>query len=92
MQQLENNGVFKPVKFTYSNKLKHQLNLKVTGNLLVGRNNKKSILCTIENITTQTKLEKRLKNTITASREKNDQLLNFAHMVSHNLKTHATNF
>lgn len=92
MQQLENNGAFKPVKFTYSNKLKHQLNLKVTGNLLVGRNNKKSILCTIENITTQTKLEKRLKNTITASREKNDQLLNFAHMVSHNLKTHATNF
>ncbi|VXB10171.1 PAS domain S-box protein [Maribacter litoralis] len=92
MQQLENNGVFKPEKFTYSNKLKHQLNLKVTGNLLVGRNNKKSILCTIENITTQTKLEKRLKNTINASREKNDQLLNFAHMVSHNLKTHATNF
>lgn len=90
--QLEENGAFKPVKFTFTNKLKHHLNLKVTGNLVVGKNNKKSILCTVENITTQTKLEKKLKNTISASREKNDQLLNFAHMVSHNLKTHATNF
>jgi signal transduction histidine kinase len=50
------------------------------------------VLCTFENITSQTKLERNLKNTIASSREKNEQLLNFAHMVSHNLKTHATNF
>ncbi|WP_051941863.1 PAS domain S-box protein [Maribacter forsetii] len=90
--QLKEKESFEPVKFTFSNKSNHSLNLKVTGSLVKGLNNKKSILCTIENITTQTKLEKKLKNTISASREKNDQLLNFAHMVSHNLKTHATNF
>ncbi|MEP2278391.1 PAS domain S-box protein [Maribacter sp.] len=90
--QLKEKESFDSVKFTFSNKLNHTLNLKVSGNLVKGLNNKKSILCTIENITTQTKLEKKLKNTIIASREKNDQLLNFAHMVSHNLKTHATNF
>ncbi|CAN0606647.1 unnamed protein product, partial [Ectocarpus sp. 12 AP-2014] len=33
VHQLEENGAFKPVKFTFTNKLKHQLNLKVTGNL-----------------------------------------------------------
>ena len=92
VEQLKTKESFDPVKFSFVNKLGHMLNLKVTGNLVKGLNNKTSILCTIENITTQTKLEKRLKNTIIESRDKNDQLLNFAHMVSHNLKTHATNF
>ncbi|WP_324025697.1 PAS domain-containing protein [Maribacter sp. BPC-D8] len=90
--QLEEHGSFKPVKFTYTNQKKHNINIKMTGTLVEGTSGIKSILCTFENITSQTKLEKNLKNTIASAREKNEQLLNFAHMVSHNLKTHATNF
>ncbi|SHK80574.1 PAS domain S-box-containing protein [Maribacter aquivivus] len=90
--QLEEHGSFKPVKFTYTNQKKHNINIKMTGTLVEGTSGIKSVLCTFENITSQTKLEKNLKNTIASAREKNEQLLNFAHMVSHNLKTHATNF
>lgn len=92
VNQLKEKESFDPIDFTFINKLGHTLNLKVTGNLVNGLNNRTSILCTIQNITTQTQLEKKLKNTINAAKEKNEQLLNFAHMVSHNLKTHATNF
>ncbi|WP_299801124.1 PAS domain-containing protein [uncultured Maribacter sp.] len=90
--QLKEHGSFKPVKFTYTNQKKHNINIKMTGTLVEGNSGVTSVLCTFENITSQTKLERNLKNTIASSREKNEQLLNFAHMVSHNLKTHATNF
>lgn len=92
MSELIKNGKFSPVKFKFLNKKNHHLNLKVSGTLIVSKSGVKNILCTIENITSQTNLEKNLKKTISSSREKNEQLLNFAHMVSHNLKTHATNF
>ncbi|WP_299325743.1 PAS domain-containing protein [uncultured Maribacter sp.] len=90
--QLKEHGSFKPVKFTYTNQKKHNINIKMTGTLVEGNSGVTSVLCTFENITSQTKLERNLKSTIASSREKNEQLLNFAHMVSHNLKTHATNF
>mgnify|MGYP003630696256 CR=1 FL=1 len=92
INQLKEKGSFEPVKFLFSTKQKHQLNLKVTGTIVKNTEGAKNILCTIENITTQTKLENKLKSTISVVRERNEQLLNFAHMVSHNLKTHATNF
>ncbi|APQ16459.1 PAS domain S-box protein [Maribacter hydrothermalis] len=91
-KQLKEKGFFEPVKFIFSTKQKHQLNIKVSGTIVKNSLGVKSILCTIENITTQTKLENKLKSTISVVRERNEQLLNFAHMVSHNLKTHATNF
>jgi PAS domain S-box-containing protein len=91
-QQLLEKGLFTPIKFNFSNNKNHILNLKVTGTLVEDTTHVKSVLCTFENITSQIKLEKNLKNTIASAREKNEQLLNFAHMVSHNLKTHATNF
>ena len=92
VDELNEQGCFKPVKFTYTNQKKHNINIKMSGTLVEGTSGIKRVLCTFENITSQTKLERNLKNTITSSREKNEQLLNFAHMVSHNLKTHATNF
>lgn len=91
VKQLNNNGAFNPIKFAFKTNTNHTLNLKVSGSFLEDTTGK-NILCTIENITSQTSLEKNLKKTISLSKEKNDQLLNFAHMVSHNLKTHATNF
>ncbi|SIR36055.1 PAS domain S-box protein [Maribacter ulvicola] len=90
--QLKENGSFKSVKFVYTNQKRHNINIKMTGTLIEGLSGSKNILCTFENITSQIKLERNLKNTIASAREKNEQLLNFAHMVSHNLKTHATNF
>lgn len=90
--QLKEHGSFNAVKFVYKNQKKHNINIKMTGTLVEGITGIKSILCTFENITSQTKLERNLKHTIASAREKNEQLLNFAHMVSHNLKTHATNF
>mgnify|MGYP003624168523 FL=1 len=90
--QLTEHGFFKPIKCTYTNQKNHNLNIKITGTLIENKDGVKGLLCTVENITTQAKLERNLKDTISSSREKNEQLLNFAHMVSHNLKTHATNF
>tara|TARA_R110002074_G_scaffold57077_2_gene140387 strand:+ start:12726 stop:14570 length:1845 start_codon:yes stop_codon:yes gene_type:complete len=90
--QLKEKGSFRPLKLAFSNQKKHNLNLKVTGTLMESGSGSNNILCTIENVTSQTKLEKNLKQTIVSSKEKNEQLLNFAHMASHNLKTHATNF
>jgi len=92
IKQLIEKGAFDPVKFSFTTKKNHTLNLKISGTIIVGKSGIKNILCTIENITSQTNLEKNLKKTIVSSREKNEQLLNFAHMVSHNLKSHATNF
>lgn len=92
MKQLNEIGAFKPVKFTFVNKLKQNLNLRVTGTMIESSTGTKGILCTIENISAQANLEHKLKKTIAAARTRNEQLLKFAHMVSHNLKTHATNF
>lgn len=90
--QLKEKGSFDPIKLNFLNQKKTNLNIKVSGTLVDDISGTKHILCTFEDITTQTKLEKSLKKTISSSKEQNEQLLNFAHMVSHNLKTHATNF
>ncbi|WP_339841569.1 PAS domain S-box protein [uncultured Maribacter sp.] len=90
--QLKEKSSFDPIKLNFLNQKKTNLNIKVSGTLVDDISGTKHILCTFEDITSQTKLEKNLKNTISSSKEQNEQLLNFAHMVSHNLKTHATNF
>lgn len=92
LEQLLEKDQCDPVKFTFKTNNNLSLNLKVSGTLITNKSGIKDMLCTIENISSQTNLEKNLKKTISLSREKNEQLLNFAHMVSHNLKTHATNF
>ncbi|WP_405383506.1 PAS domain S-box protein [Maribacter sp. LLG6340-A2] len=90
-KQLKTNDEFNGVKTSILDKDNKTIYIKISGTI-IDHNINKNILCTIKNISTETNLEKNYKKTIRLSAEKNEKLLNFAHMVSHNLKTHASNF
>ncbi|MDO1511887.1 ATP-binding protein [Maribacter confluentis] len=90
-KQLSDSGEFSAFKTTFTTKNNKNITIQIYGTVLQGDIDD-NILCTIENISSQTNLERNFKKTIRLSKEKNEKLLNFAHMVSHNLKTHATNF
>lgn len=66
--------------------------LNISGSLIVEPSGKRTILITAQNVNKFTEKEKEFEMLLSSSNKKNNQLLNFAHMVSHNLKAHATNF
>ncbi len=90
--QLQENESYEPFEMTFSHKNGKKLNLKFSGQLLVNDNHHTQVLTTVENLTGDLQKEKNLKKVLNESKVQNEQLLNFAHMVSHNLKAHATNF
>lgn len=90
--QLKEKEAFEPVEMSFSHKNGKSLNLRFSGKLIVNNDDRIKVLTTVENITGNLQKEKNLKKVLNDSKEQNEQLLNFAHMVSHNLKAHATNF
>ncbi|WP_396636504.1 PAS domain S-box protein [Maribacter sp. R77961] len=49
------------------------------------------LISQVLNITSRIEAEKRLKTLVDVTKGQNDSLLNFAHIVSHNLRSHSTN-
>ncbi|MGB3150775.1 MAG: PAS domain-containing protein [Maribacter sp.] len=92
VSQLKETESFEPIEMLFDHKNGKRLNLRFSGRLIVGSNDSIKVLTTVENITGDLQKEKNLKKVLNDSQEQNEQLLNFAHMVSHNLKAHATNF
>jgi signal transduction histidine kinase len=76
----------------FYNKDGKKLTLRLSGKRIETFSGGFNVLTTIENITPVIEKEKRIKGLLEDATEKNERLLNFAHMVSHNLKAHATNF
>jgi len=55
-------------------------------------NNGEGLLCVLEDITNSVKATTGLKNKVKRGEEHIDKLVNFTHMISHNLKGHAINY
>lgn len=92
VNQLKENESFEALEMSFVTKNGKNLNLKFSGKLTFDNAGNANVLTTVENLTGDLQKEKNLKKVLSDSQEQNDQLLNFAHMVSHNLKAHATNF
>ncbi len=91
-KQLKNKGAFKAIETVFYNKDGKKLTLRLSGKRIETFSGGFNVLTTIENITPVIEKEKRIKGLLDDATQKNERLLNFAHMVSHNLKAHATNF
>ncbi|MFS4469469.1 PAS domain-containing protein [Maribacter sp. 2210JD10-5] len=92
LNELKKANGFGELEMPFAHKNKKRLILKFSGKLLEKENNQLNVLVTLEDITSLVQKEKSLKKVLGRSKEQNGELLNFAHMVSHNLKAHATNF
>jgi len=91
-KQLKQNGQFTPVETVFQNKDGKKLNLRLSGKRVETSPGVFHVLTTVENLSPVVEKDKRMKKLLKDANQKNDRLLNFAHMVSHNLKSHATNF
>ncbi|WP_396637163.1 PAS domain S-box protein [Maribacter sp. R77961] len=91
-KQLKKKGAFTPVETVFYNKDGKKLTLRLSGKRIETFSGGFNVLTTIENLTPVIEKEKRIKKLLKDATQKNERLLNFAHMVSHNLKAHTTNF
>ena len=92
VKQLHKNGLYKAVETIFSNKDGKKLTLRLSGKRIETSSGGFHILTTVEDLTPVIEKEKQTKKLLKEATQQNEHLLNFAHMVSHNLKAHATNF
>lgn len=92
LRQLEIDPTFGPVDLELKKEDGTSLFLNISGSLKTEPCGKRLLVITAQNNAKYAQKEKEFEKLLSSSNEKNEQLLNFAHMVSHNLKAHATNF
>ena len=80
-----------PVTLSFRTPQNVSKTISVSGNFIKSKK-QRYLLATLLDITTEYNSEKRLKSRLREVESHNDQLVNFAHTVSHNLKAHTTNF
>lgn len=83
---------FKNVKISVKHKSLGNLVFNVSGNLLTDKNNKEIVLVSCDDFTKRASLEYTFSESLNRAHEEIDKMVHFAHMVSHNLKAHTTNF
>ncbi len=92
IKQLKNKQSYSAftVDFT-DNKGKSSI-VELKGKLIQSTENNTRVLTIVENVTNTKKQIAHLKNQVTEANANIEKLVNFTHMVSHNLKGHAANF
>lgn len=85
-------GRFDTREWTYIRKDGTRFPVQLTATAIKENNEITGFLGIASDITKLKKVEKELKSFINMTKDQNQRLLNFAHIVSHNLRSHAGNF
>ncbi len=91
-KELEQNRTFGPIEKQLMLGNGQQIYLKLKGKIISANATSQKILLSCENVTKYKAKEEVLAKSIQKSENELDKLVHFSHMVSHNLKSHATNF
>lgn len=86
------NGIYGPYQGEYLHKSGVRVPSLITRVLISNHDGKKLIWSVVQDITQLQEKEAELLELINVASEQNNRLLNFAHIVSHNLRSHASNF
>ena len=92
IQQLRKKGNYDAFDFDFINKKNKKLRLRTKGSLIIDSREEQCIIATIEDVSDQLCLTENLSMQVRDVNDNIEKLVNFNHMVSHNLKGHATNF
>ncbi|MEL4308105.1 PAS domain-containing sensor histidine kinase [Joostella sp. CR20] len=92
LKEVLNNGLYGPYEGHYVNKNNELVPSLITRVLITNSAGQKLIWSVIQDITHIKEKEEELLEVINVASEQNNRLLNFAHIVSHNLRSHASNF
>ncbi|WP_335966202.1 PAS domain S-box protein [Galbibacter sp. PAP.153] len=92
LKEVLNQGKYGPYEGHYLNKNKQLVPTLITRVLITNSTGRKLIWSVIQDITHIKEKEEELLEVINVASEQNNRLLNFAHIVSHNLRSHASNF
>ena len=85
-------GIYGPYQGEYLHKSGTPVASLITRVLITNHDGKKLIWSVVQDITQLQEKEAELLELINVASEQNNRLLNFAHIVSHNLRSHASNF
>lgn len=85
-------GSYGPYEGNYLNKNSELIPSLITRILITNSNDQKLIWSVVQDIRHIKEKEEELLEVINVASEQNNRLLNFAHIVSHNLRSHASNF
>ncbi len=88
-KQLRDFGKFEKIDIPFISESNEQKTLSVSGKLV---NFEENLLCEIKDVTEDRKREKDLANNLKKSNNHIKKLVNYTHIITHNLKGHATNF
>jgi len=86
------NGIYGPYQGEYQHKSGARVPSLITRVLITNPDGRKLIWSVVQDITQLQEKEAELLELINVASEQNNRLLNFAHIVSHNLRSHASNF
>ena len=92
LRQLASKGEFELANVDFSDKNGKKHIIQLSGKLILGSKKDKKIIATIKNISIPKRRTENLRKQVSDANENIEKLVNFTHMVSHNLKGHATNF
>ena len=83
---------FKNVQLPLNHKSIGEYVLNVSGNIITNAEGKEVLLVSCEDFTQRVSLEHTFSESLNNAHQEIDKMVHFAHMVSHNLKAHTTNF
>jgi len=92
IQQLRKKGRYDSFDLETIDKKGKKLKLRIKGNLLLDSQDEQCVISTIEDVSYELNKTENLRMQLHDANEHIEKLVNFNHMVSHNLKGHATNF
>ncbi|QLE01652.1 PAS domain-containing sensor histidine kinase [Galbibacter sp. BG1] len=92
LKEVLNSGMYGPYEGHYEHKNGELVPALITRILITNSTGKKLIWSVVQDISHIKEKEAELMEVINVASEQNNRLLNFAHIVSHNLRSHASNF
>lgn len=92
IQQLTQKGAYDVFDIDFKTKESKQIKLRLKGKLITGTNGTKKVLSVIDDVSIAKSRTENLRKQAIEANETIEKLVNFSHMVSHNLKGHTTNF
>lgn len=92
LKEVLRDGICGPYQGEYLNKNAERVPSLITRVLITDHHGRKLIWSVVQDITQLQEKEAELLELINVASEQNNRLLNFAHIVSHNLRSHASNF
>lgn len=90
--QISTDQSFDSIKLNLKLSNGDKLPIAVSGSLIKKDKKSKLVILTIKEVQLHNQKQNNLKSLLDKTEARNEQLINFAHVVSHNLKAHTTNF